>query len=66
MRLDLTTQLRRLDLREIRSEFNRIFTLVGRMIEANREAGHEIYAMYVDESTGELVIEHEGGEKRIT
>lgn len=60
-----TSQISDVSLRQVRAEFRRVFDFLSRAIEANRDSGHEIYEMYVDQTTNELVIIHENGEKRI-
>lgn len=66
MRQTAVTRLGSNTLRDLRAEFQRLFGMVSLAIATNRSEGFEIYEMYVDDTTNELVIVHEGGEKRIT
>jgi len=61
------SRVRKVSLRDIRAEFQRIYTelnsMVGSVAGTNR---NQISDIYVDATTSELVITHSGGEKRIT
>lgn len=65
VRLDV--RVKSASLRDVRAEFRRVFKELNRVI--GSEAGtnrSQISDIYIDKTTGELVITHTDGEKRIT